>query len=101
MVMINLAKVVNANEDEEKRSLLSNAWQSTKARPSRKTLLSFAALVIVLQGLLVFKWYFYDQEVISTPPYDVQETVGLVTAVSFADSSRDRQCFTCHVLARH
>lgn len=80
MVTINLAKVVGANEEEEKGSLLSNAWQSTKSRPSRRTLFSLAALVIVLQGLLVFKWYFYDEEVVVTPLYDVKETVGLVTA---------------------
>lgn len=96
MVTINLAKVIGANEDEEKGSLLSSAWESTKSRPSRKTLFSFAALVIVLQGLLVGKWYFYDQEVVVTPPYDVKETVGLVTAVSFAET-----CLMCHMLTRH
>lgn len=81
MAKIDLTKVMGGNQ-EEKSSLLSGVWQSRNSRPSRKTLWGVAALAVVLQGLLVFKWFFYDQEIIVTPPYDVDETVGLVTAVS-------------------
>lgn len=76
-----LAKLMGGNQ-EEKASLLSGIWQSRKLRPSRRTIWGFAALAVVLQGLLMFKWFFYDQEIIVTLPYDVEETVGLVTVVS-------------------
>ncbi|KUJ18856.1 uncharacterized protein LY89DRAFT_506284 [Mollisia scopiformis] len=80
MARIDLARVMGHNGDEEKGSMLSGVRQSCTSRPSRKTLWTFAAMVVVLQGLLVLKWFFYDQEVVVTPPYDVNETVGLVAA---------------------
>lgn len=94
MVKIDLAKVMGTTKDEQSLSLLLGIWQSCNTRPSRRTLWVFAALAVVLQGLLVFKWYFYDQDAIIIPSYDIDETVGLVTAVSHDMSHSPCSCET-------
>jgi hypothetical protein len=81
-VKIDLAKVMDNTDNEQSTSLLSGIWHSRNSRPSRKTLWWFAALAVVLQSLLIFKWYFYDQDIVQGPSYDVNETVELITAVS-------------------
>lgn len=71
-------------EDTRIASLLSGIWPGRNSRPSRKTIWVFAALAVVLQGLLLTKWFFYDEDTVKGPSYDIEEIVELVTAVGYA-----------------
>lgn len=82
MVRIDLAKVVGPIT-EEKKALpwIQERWHAQNIRPSSTTIWSFAAIVLILQSLVIWSFFFdHGPSVAAGPPYNTTETIELVTA---------------------
>ncbi len=82
MARIDIARVVGPEDVEESRGLLwvKQTWNTQKSRP-RRIWYYFIAVLLLLQGLVLWRFFFRQEETVAAgPAYDQDETVKLITA---------------------
>ncbi|KAE8440601.1 hypothetical protein EG329_007047 [Mollisiaceae sp. DMI_Dod_QoI] len=80
MAKISIAQILGNVDQEQDAHLPANrAWHSRVTRLPRRTLYSLIAGVLIIQFLITHRLLFYEPPLPSAPPYDVAETVGLIT----------------------
>lgn len=84
MVKISVSKIIGEEQilpqhAASRKIPLWQTWQSRISRFPRKILWPLLASILLLQGLACWRIFFYSPPIPPSPPYDVAETVGLVT----------------------
>ncbi|KAF8851552.1 hypothetical protein BDZ45DRAFT_144289 [Acephala macrosclerotiorum] len=81
MAKISIAKILGNSDLEQDAPLLPapTTWTSRVTCLPRRALYSLVAGVLLIQALITYRLFFYEPPLPITPPYNVVETVGLVT----------------------
>ncbi|CZR60776.1 uncharacterized protein PAC_10672 [Phialocephala subalpina] len=80
MAKISIAKILGSDRDQDAALLPTpTTWTSRVTRLPRRTLYFLIAAVLLIQSLITYRLFFYEPPLTIAPPYNVAETVGLIT----------------------